>query len=203
MTTGAHFSVRAAPRTESSDEEPDVADLVWRLRAGERSAVAEAYDRHGSALRGFARRLLGDDAAAEDLVQDVFLALPKTVRRFEGRSSLRTFLVSVAANRCRHHVRAAARYRRAKERFAADERPTAPAGPAELRERREMAERLARALDELPLDQRLTFVLSVIEDRPNSEVATILEVAETTVRTRVLRARKRLRAFLELEASDE
>ncbi len=198
MTSHAHTASLTAEG--SDDGEPDVADLVWRLRAGERSAIAEAYDRHSGVLRAFAQRLLGDDAAAEDLVHDVFLGLPRTVRRFEGRSSLRTFLVSVAANRCRHHVRSATRYRRAKARFAAQAIDPIP-GPAELREQREMAERLTSALDELSLDLRLTFVLAVIEGRPNPEVASILGVAETTVRTRVLRARGRLRKLL--EANDE
>ena len=185
------------PPKANAESAPDVADLVWRLRAGERSAIAEAYDRHSDTLRGFARRLLGSDAAAEDLVHDVFLSLPQTVRRFEGQSSLRTFLISVAVNRCRHYVRSAARYRRAKERFAAHSTEETPPGPVEVREQREMAERLTRALDELSVEQRVAFVLAVIEGRPNAEVARLQGIAETTVRTRVLRARARLREFLE------
>ncbi|MCB9594531.1 MAG: RNA polymerase sigma factor [Sandaracinaceae bacterium] len=184
------------------DDPPDVVDLVWRLRANERSAVAEVYDRHHEVLRRFARRLLGNDAAAEDLVHDVFLHLPKAIRRFEGRSSLRTFLVSVAANRCRHHVRAAIRYRRATERYAEHRAPTRPVQPDERHAQREMAERLARALDELPVDQRVAFVLSVIEGRTNAEVALITDVPEVTVRTRVLRARQKLKALLEGERTD-
>ena len=191
----------AAVETKEGDD-PDVADLVWRLRAGERSAIAEAYDRHGSALRAFSRRLLGDAAAAEDLVHDVFLALPKTVRRFEGRCSLRTFLISVAANRCRHHVRSAARYRRAKQRYAAEQLASTPPGPGALHALGETADRLARALDGLPLEQRLAFVLSVVEGRPNAEVARILSVAEGTVRTRVMRARRRLKKVLAEESGD-
>lgn len=188
---------------EREDAIPDVADLVWRLRENERSAVAEVYDRHHEALRRFARRLLGSEEAAEDLVHDVFLSLPKAIRRFEGRSSLRTFLVSVAANRCKHHVRAAIRYRKAKERYAAQRPPSPPPGPAERHEQRELAERLARALDELNVDRRVAFVLSVVEGRSNAEVALITGVPEATVRTRVLRARRRLKALLGMEGDDD
>ncbi|MGE0791513.1 MAG: RNA polymerase sigma factor [Sandaracinaceae bacterium] len=189
--------------SDEADSGPDVADLVWRLRENERSAVAEVYDRHHDALRRFARRLLGSEDAAEDLVHDVFLALPTAIRRFEGRSSLRTFLVSVAANRCKHHVRAAIRYRRAKERFAAQSPVIAPPGPSERHEQRELAERLARALDELDVDQRVAFVLMVIEARPSAEVALIVGAPEATVRTRVLRARRRLAAVLGLEGDND
>jgi RNA polymerase sigma-70 factor (ECF subfamily) len=184
------------------DREPpaeDVADLVGRLRAGERSALAEVYDRHHGALRAFARRLLADHDAAEDLVHDVFLALPKALRRFEGRSSLRTFLVSVAINHCRHHVRAAARYRRATARYAR-ERDAEPApAPSSRTERREMAELLVRGLDALPFEQRVAFVLCVVEEHPSAAAARIAGVNENTIRTRVMRAKRKLRAFLERE----
>ncbi|MFN7146342.1 MAG: RNA polymerase sigma factor, partial [Myxococcota bacterium] len=80
-----------APRDEtltahlaSEPEDDDVLDLVVRLRSGERSAMAEAYDRHHEALRAFATRLVGDATVAEDLVHDTFLALPGAIRRFEG-----------------------------------------------------------------------------------------------------------------------
>lgn len=193
MTTRAE----SRPDLGASDDEPEVLDLVWRLGAGERSAIAEAYDRHGEAMRGFARRLLADEAAAEDLVQDVFLSLPQTIRRYEGRSSLRSFLIGVAVNRCRHHVRAAARYRRAKERYARSAPALEPTKPSEHHERREMAERLTRAMDTLPVEQRVAFVLAVVEGRGAAEVATLVGAPEATVRTRVMRARRKLRAALE------
>lgn len=177
-------------------EETDPLDLIARLMAGERSALAEVYDRHHAELRRFARRFIGDASSAEDLVHDVFLALPHAIRRFEGRSSLRTFLVSIAVNHCRNHLRAAVRRRRALAHFAEDvEGSTAP---PETRERR-LADALARALDELPVDQRAVFVLSALEERAGAEIAAILGVPEATVRTRLLRARQKLAASLAKE----
>lgn len=182
-----------------SEPEDDADDLVWRLQAGERSALAEVYDRHQGHVRRFAQRLLADDQAADDLVQDIFLALPKAIRRFEGRSTLRTFLVSIALNHCRHHVRAAARRRAAAERMARLS-PTEPmATPSERWQQRQIADAMARGLDALPLDQRLAFVLCVVEERSSQEAAALLGVGEGTVRTRVLRARRKLQAHLEKE----
>src|SRR5688500_12645078 len=77
-------------------------DLIVRLRRGERMAIGEAYAAHHAAVRAFARRLVGDEAAAEDIVHDVFVRLPDTVARFRGESALRSFLIGVAANRARH-----------------------------------------------------------------------------------------------------
>ena len=73
--------------------------------------MGEAYDLHGAAVLAFARRLVGDADAAQDLVQETFMTLPKSARRFEERGSLRSFLISIAINHARHHVRAASRRR--------------------------------------------------------------------------------------------
>src|SRR6187402_3307067 len=88
-------------------------DFVLRLQRAEPSAVAEVYDTHHAAVRAFAKRLLGDAATAEDLVHEVFVSLPQAVRKFRGDSALRTFLISIAVNHARHHVRAAQRRRKA------------------------------------------------------------------------------------------
>jgi RNA polymerase sigma-70 factor, ECF subfamily len=176
-------------------------ELVARLRRGERMAIAEAYSAHHAPVRSFARRLLGDDAAAEDVVHDTFLALPKAIGNFRGTSSLRGFLIGVAANRARRHVRSVVRRRRAVERLAeasVDRAGHAP-GPDELAARRRLADRLSAALDELAHDQRVAFVLCEVEQRTSVEVASILGIPEGTVRTRAFHARRRLRELLAAE----
>lgn len=187
---------RQLERDAGTTDPDDVSDLVRRVCEGERSALAELYDRHHAPLRALGRRLLGSPEAAEDLVQDVFLSLPTVLRRFEGRASLRSFLVAVLCNRSRHFERSAKRYRRAKDRFAAH-RSDAPEAPDAVYDRREMADRLSRALETLPHELRVTFVLRVIEGRDTDEVARLTESPASTVRTRTARARKRLRAALE------
>ncbi|MBK7078925.1 MAG: RNA polymerase sigma factor [Myxococcales bacterium] len=178
------------------------ADLVARLRQRERTAVAEAYTAHHAPVRAFARRLLGDDAAAEDVVHDTFLALPDAVAHFRGASTLRSFVIGVAANRARRHVRSAARRRRATQRLAEVERVRGAQAPAPdaVAQRRQLADRLALALDALAHDQRVAFVLCEVEERSAVEVAQILDVPEGTIRSRVFHARRRLRELLAEEA---
>jgi RNA polymerase sigma-70 factor (ECF subfamily) len=168
---------------------------IERLRAGDLAALGETYDMHHVRVRAFARRLLGDDSAAEDLVQDTFLALPRAVRGFRADSSLRTFLISVAMNHARHHLRSAMRRRATAER-AGQEEKAPPSNPEDRARRRELAALLTRALDTLPLDQRAAIVLCEVEERTSVEAGEILGVAEATVRTRIFHAKRKLREAL-------
>ena len=172
--------------------------LIQRLARNETEALGEAYDLHHAPVRAFARRLLGSEAAAEDLVHDVFLQLPKVIGRFEGRSTLRTFLLSIAVNLSRNVRRARLRRDDALERLHLEPR-SADESPEELEDRRRLAMVLARLLDELPMEQRVAVVLCVIEERTSVEAAEIAGVPETTVRTRLFHARRKLRERLEKE----
>ncbi len=178
-----------------AEAEPSLAE---RLRAGEVAAVGEAYELHHEVVRAFAQRLVGDRDAAEDLVHETFVTLPRAIRGFREAASLRTFLISIAVNHARHHVRAATRRRRAMEKLALE-----PEGhsldPEHDARRRELARALTRALDELPLDQRVAFVLCEVEERTSREAGTIAGVPEATIRTRLFHAKKKLRALLEQE----
>ena len=177
---------------------PQHDELVLRLRRAEPAAVAEVYDAHHAAVRAFAKRLLGDATSAEDLVHEVFVSLPKASRNFRGDSAMRTFLISIAVNHARHHVRAAQRRRRALSAYG--ELPGAETrDPEHEARRKELAALLTQALDALPIEQRIAFVLCEVEERTAGEAAEIVGAPEATLRTRLFHAKKKLRAALELE----
>jgi RNA polymerase sigma-70 factor (ECF subfamily) len=161
---------------------------------GDAEAIREAYRAHHVAVRAFAGRLLGDAAAAEDLVHDVFVALPRAARRFHGDSSFEGFLIGIAVNLARRHLRSSKRRREAFSKLSV-EPPSAPTLPEQAASDRELALRLMRALDELPDKLRIAFVLVQIEERDASEVAALLCVPASTVRARVRAARARLQSF--------
>jgi RNA polymerase sigma-70 factor (ECF subfamily) len=167
------------------------------LREGDLAALGQVYDAHHAAVRTFARRLIGEEAA-EDLVHDTFLSLPKALSHWNGRGTLRTFIIGIAINHARHYVRARARRRRAVERLAQQPEP-AGRSPERDTEQRQLAQLLLRALDSLSFDHRTTFVLCEVEERSSPEVAQILGIPENTVRTRLHHARLKLRAALERE----
>jgi RNA polymerase sigma-70 factor, ECF subfamily len=178
---------------------PERPDLAERLRRGEMAALAEAYDQHHEHVCAFANRLVGDVAEAEDLVQETFLALPHAMRSFRGDASLRTFLIGIATNHARHHVRAASRRRAAHARAAIQDEGTSTISTStdESTHRRELARALVRALDELPFDQRVAIVLCEVEERTAAEAAQIAGAPEATIRTRIFHAKKKLREILQ------
>lgn len=174
------------------------AELCARLARAEPAAVGQVYDEHHEAVRAFATRLVGEPASAEDLVHEVFVSLPRAIQSYRGESSIRTFLISIAVNHARHFVRSATRRRAALAKYS-DEPPASSPNPERDYRRRELAEALTRALDQLPLDQRVAFVLCDVEERTSAQAARIVGVPEGTVRTRLFHARKKLRALLEQE----
>ncbi|HLL20661.1 MAG TPA: RNA polymerase sigma factor [Kofleriaceae bacterium] len=172
--------------------------LEARLSNGDPQAVDEAYRLHHAAIRGFARKLVGDDDVAEDLVHDTFLALPDAIRRFRGDASLRTFLTAIALRRGHKYIRSAGRRRAAFAKLA-DQPLPASRRPDDDLAREQLAVILYRALDKLPDDQRAAFVLCEIDQLSAAEAGVITGAPEATMRTRLFHARKKLRALLEKE----
>jgi RNA polymerase sigma-70 factor, ECF subfamily len=172
-----------------------LSDLLSRLRRAEVGAITLVYQQHHVAVRAFAQRLVGDIEAAEDLVQEVFVALPSAVARFRGDCALRTFLISIAVNHAKNHVRSASRRRAALARLAREPEPQGHDPEREL-QRGELADRLLLALDALSLEQRVVVVLSEVEERTSSEIAVLVGAPEGTVRTRLFHAKRKLRELL-------
>ena len=192
-TAGLDLSVTYPGVAGSVDDE---AVLVRALVRGDAAVVGDVYDVHHQAIRAFALRLVGDASAAEDLVHEVFLTLPRAMRRYEGRSSLRTFLISIAVNHARHYVRSAARRRAALDRLSVVPVARTPQDPESSFQQAELAQLLSAGLDTLSLEQRVAFVLCEVEERNSREAAGIVGVPEATVRTRLFHAKRKLRAFL-------
>lgn len=177
----------------------DKDELVSALQRGDREAVARAYELFHDRVRTFARRLLHDESAAEDLVHEVFVTLPSAIRSFRGESALSTFLVGIAVRHARHHVRAAARRRSAMERLALSPAPESTPDAEDRAYAEQVARALARAMDRLPDDQRAVFVLCEMDERTSAEVSEIVGAPEGTVRTRLFHAKRKLRDILERE----
>lgn len=178
---------------------PDPDRLLERLAARDPRAVATVYRTHHAKVRAFARRMLRDETAAEDVVHDAFVALPDALSRFRGDASLSTFLMSIAVNLCRRRLRSAERGQRAMQRLKQREVDSDVPSPEMSARRRELARALSRGIETLSVEHREVFVLCAVEERTSPEVADILDIPPGTVRTRLFHARKQLRSFLEAE----
>ena len=173
------------------------AALVFAIARYEQAALAEAYRRHGGAVHGLARRLLGDDAAAEEVVQEIFLRLWNQPDRFDpDRGSLRSFLLAQSHGRAVDVIRSEESRRRREER---DARRAVDAGYDLEREvwDLEVSERISGALRDLPEDQRSAIVLAYFGGYTYREVAGILGEPEGTVKSRIRSGLGRLRGSLD------
>ena len=191
----------------------DDLDLVARLRAGDESAFVTLVDRyHGSLLR-LASTFVPNRAVAEEVVQDTWLGVVRGIERFEGRSSVKTWLFRILVNRART---TGARERRETptaepavppSRFKADGHWAAPVTPwAEEVENRLVAgnalRNVASYFAELPEAQRQVVVMRDVEGLPAADVCTALGISEGNQRVLLHRGRSRLRGLLERQVGE-
>lgn len=181
-------------------------ELCARLGSGDSQAARVVIRRHNQRLYRAAWSVLKNRAEAEEAVQEGYLKAFAAIDRFEGGSSLATWLTRIVVNEAISRVRAARRRQRAVEdnglavldayRERAATTPSLGVGPEASVMRHELASLLERAIARLPDPFRLVFVLHEVEDLSSDEVAMSLGVPVETVRTRLFRARRRLRAEL-------
>jgi RNA polymerase sigma-70 factor, ECF subfamily len=174
---------------ETSDE-----DLLRRSRQGDESAFTLLYRRRQAGLYRFALRMSGSPAAAEDAVQEVFMALIHAPGRFHPeRGSLVGFLYGIARNKVRRHLEKAARVVPLQEPSSGAPGLGATPGDTETGfARRELAATVRQAVLSLPEAYRETVVLVELEGLGYEEAAEALDCAVGTVRSRLYRARRML-----------
>jgi RNA polymerase sigma-70 factor, ECF subfamily len=179
------------------------ATLVQRCADGEESACAELVGEHQRMVVQLAMNLLGDRDEALDLSQEVFLRVFRTIHRFRGQSTLRTWIYRIAVNQARNRHRFWRRRHRADQvsldQHMADHGDVlsdAETTPDRLLAQKELAQQLQHALDHLPFDQRTAIILREIDGLSYEEIAYSLGVAVGTVKSRLTRARQALRLEL-------
>jgi RNA polymerase sigma-70 factor (ECF subfamily) len=179
------------------------AALVQRCAVGDELACAELVAEHQRMVVQLAVNLLGDRDEALDLSQEVFLRVFRTIHRFRGQSSLRTWIYRIAVNQARNRHRFWRRRHRGDQvsldqHIAAhgDFESAAELGPDRILAQKQLAERLQHALDHLPFDQRTVVVLREVDGLSYEEIAYSLGVAVGTVKSRLTRARQALRQEL-------
>jgi RNA polymerase sigma-70 factor (ECF subfamily) len=191
-------------------QDDDEMRLVERLRAGDEDAFAALVSRHHGAMVRLAATYVPNRAVAEEVVQDTWLGVVRGVERFEGRSSLRTWLLRILVNRART---AGARERRlvpvgtgepAVDPSRFDEggvwsEPPAPWADAvdDRLAAADLAGELRAAFDDLPALQRQVVALRDVDGLTSREVCEVLEISEGNQRVLLHRGRSRLRRALE------
>lgn len=192
---------------------PSDAELVERFKGGDRRAYGEIVKRYQHRVYGLCLRWMGDEAVAQEVAQDVFLALFRSLDRFRGDAQLSTWIYRVVVNHCKN--RRLYRIRRAVDRHEPlegdREDEDAPkrqlAGddpPPDTGLHRTQAEALIQvALQELDEEQRSIIVLRDVEDLSYEEIADLLGLPRGTVKSRLHRARAQLARVLSKKIGKE
>ena len=171
--------------------------LLAACATGDAAALGALFDRFCDAVYRFAGRLpTTDELARDDLVQATFLEVRRTAHAFRGTSSVKTWILGIAANVARHTLRGERRRRVHQARYL-ERIERAPALVDDQVERRMLMARIAEALEELPRDQQIAFILCDLEQLPGAEVAQALDIPEGTLWRRLHTARKAMRAAVE------
>jgi RNA polymerase sigma-70 factor, ECF subfamily len=195
----------------------DESELIERLRRGDEKAFAYLVDKHTHAMLRVARNYVSSHAIAEEVVQETWIALLKGIAKFEGRSSLQTWLFAVMANIAKTR---GIKERRDQEALVAAMGPTVdPArfhGPDEPRAGawkqppaafpdcpegsvlgRELRDVAQRELDKLPERQRTVVTLRDMLDFDSAEVCEVLDISSANQRVLLHRGRAAIRQVLE------
>ena len=175
-------------------------ELVAQAAAGSREAFDDLVRRHQVSIVSLARALTNGSADAEDLAQEVFLRVWRSLRGFRGDSTFRTWLHRVAVNVIHSHHGRVSRLRRLI--------PPAPVEPAEHPLERAadpvdvesdlvLRDTIDRALASLPDELRVAVTLRDVQGLDYKEIAAVLEVPIGTVESRIFRGRQRLKPLLQ------
>ncbi len=175
---------------------------------GDLGAFAELVSRHEKRLWGFLRRFVADKAAAEDLLQEVFLRVVKSAPEWKPTAKVTTWLYTIARNLCTDHARRQ-EFRKAAsldgmagrddsgERPLMDRLPSPGRGAEGEAMGREIAVRIDRAVATLPLEQREVFLMREVMDLSFAQIAQAVGSSEPTVKSRMRYALERLRVALD------
>jgi RNA polymerase sigma factor (sigma-70 family) len=168
--------------------------LVASARVGDRKAFAMLAERWNGKLFAHAWRLTGDREAARDAAQAAWVDIVRGLRRIEDERAFPAWAFRIVSRRCAGQVDTAIRGRRLSQSLGEIPEPEA----AELADPVE-GQRLRLAIAALPPDERSAIALFYLEELSVAEVAVALRVPAGTVKTRLMHARRKLRAALEGE----
>lgn len=183
------------------------AELMTRFKRGDARAFEQILARHKRGVFNFCLKMLGDRAAAEDALQEVFLRVVRSAKDWERQAKLTTWIYTIARNHCIDAIRKATHRKTAsldhplkgsEEEGSAlmDRVADEGIGPDRGAESARMRERIASAIAALPAEQREVFVMREHAGMPFKDIASVVGVPENTVKSRMRYALEHLRESL-------
>jgi RNA polymerase sigma-70 factor (ECF subfamily) len=179
-------------------------EVIIKLRAGDEQSFRELVDQYRDRVFNTAIGFLQNPENAEDVTQEVFIEIFRSVSGFRGDSSLSTWIYRITVQKSLEHIRTARRGKRSgillslfgKEdqlNIAAD---TPFYHPGIKLENKERAAILFKAISQLPVNQRTAFILHKVEGLAQLEIAGIMDTTVSSVESLIVRARRKLQGLL-------
>ncbi len=165
------------------------AALARAARLGDREAFEAIVHRHGPGMYRYARRMLADHGATEEVVQDAFVAAWKGLDSYRGESTLRTWLFSLTAHKAIDHRRRA-RAQPIDDQLLLAQPADDQTDPSTQLSQAELLAALEAALAELPYRQRACWILREIEGLTLAEIGHVLNLSDGAVRGQLHRGRR-------------
>ena len=196
--------------TDRSDDQA-VSELVRQAQAGDMAAFDELVTMFRGPMFNLAYRMVNNREDADELTQEIFLKLYKSIGKFQGRSKFSTWLYAVAANTCRSGLRKLKRISSMEVVRLDDDRendeggswkydPEAPGDlPSKTLDREEVKAKISAFIAELPEDFRMVVVLKDIQGMAYEEMAETLSCSIGTIKSRLSRGRAKLKEKLTRE----
>ena len=185
---------------------PSVDELIERCLAGDQHAWEQIVRLHWRKVFNVAYKFVGKHDEAEDLTQDIFLKIFKSLSTFDRRANFQTWLISVSRNLCIDHYRSVRKERETIDRGVdtSDLSPATPEpGPIAALEQQDRVALLKQAMAELPETLRTAVLMRDIQELSYQEIADKLRLPEGTVKSRINRGRTELaRQIRKLRADD-
>jgi len=180
----------------------DEAKLIKAAQQGKVDAFNELVLAYQDRVYNLAGSIMGDPASASDATQEAFIAAYQSIARFRG-GSFKSYLMRIVSNKCYDELRRRKRRPATSfEDFGAVDEEANPVlingheGPEEHAERREVARLIQSGIETLPPDQRVTLALSDVQGMSYQEIAEATDVSLGTMKSRLARARAKLRDYL-------
>ncbi len=177
--------------------------LIAAAQQGKVDAFNELVLFYQQQVYNLAYRIMGDPASAADATQDAFISAYQSIDRFRG-GSLKSYLMRIVTNKCYDELRRRKRRPATSfEDFGDIDEESNPIltsereEPEDALERQALLQAIERGLKTLPIDQRITLVLSDVQGMSYQEIAETTDVALGTVKSRLARARRKLRDYLQ------
>lgn len=184
---------RAWPRDQSGRGDPE---LLRGVAQGDVGCLGELYDRHARAVWRAVRLTLAGSDDVEDVVHAMFLSLPRIAPSYDGRAECAGWLCGIAVRLALRHRRGVGRFRRMLDSFSHAVIARSPRDPERSASEQEEVALVERALAGLSAKKRAVLVLVEFEGLTSEEASEALDVPASTVRTRLLHARRDLHAAL-------